>query len=248
MEYALPSARIQRGACSLGSPFPSVDSFSQTPFIASSRVLRYVNVLSLLLLFHCSICIGAPSQLTPQEQGALTKGEVLVENVRSESGIAGLRLSFLVAAPREEIWRTLLQYDKYTSIFPNVRHFTLVHGDDQGAKVRISIRVAGLDFEYILYRHYEKPGYRLTWRRLEGDLRRIEGRWEIYPTDNRIRQLVVHESFVDVALLIPSEVVRSLASDDAVAMAEHFRHWIESRHEVDKTDLRELQEEKDNYR
>jgi hypothetical protein len=77
-----------------------------------------------------------------------------------------------------------------------------------------------------LYRHYEKPGWRLTWRRLSGDLQRIEGSWEVRETPQPGVHLLVYESYVQVGGMMPTALIRWGAMQKAREMGQRLRQWI----------------------
>jgi hypothetical protein len=176
-----------------------------------------------LLLAFCSAIEASSSELNWH---ALWQGEVHVEALEHEAGFPGLRASFVVPAARERIWAVLLDYQHFPEIFPGIDKIHVLEHDAQGAKVAYWVDAMLQKYHYVLYRHYEKPGWRLTWRRLSGDLQRIEGSWEVRETPRRGMHLLVYESYVQVRGMVPTSLVRWGAMQKAREMGRRLRQWI----------------------
>jgi hypothetical protein len=88
-----------------------------------------------------------------------------------------------------------------------------------------------MSLHYVLYRHYIEPGRRLTWTRVDGDLERIEGTWEIRDTPQPDVYLIVFESYVKTGWLLPTSWVQGEALERTRAMGERLRAWIEAHRE-----------------
>jgi hypothetical protein len=181
------------------------------------------SLICSLLLVVCHAIAASSSELN---WSALWQGEVLVEAIEHEAGFPGLRACFVVPATRERIWAALLDYQHFPEIFPDIDKIHVLDHDAQGATVEFWVDAVLRKYHYVLYRHYEKPGWRLTWRRLSGDLQRIEGSWEVRETPWRGVHLLVYESYVQVGGVIPTSLVRWGAMRKARAMGERLRQWI----------------------
>jgi ribosome-associated toxin RatA of RatAB toxin-antitoxin module len=160
---------------------------------------------------------------------ALFAGEVVLETVQRPDGLDGLRASFAIGAPRERIWTVLLDYAHFPQIFPDIQDMRVLTHDQQGARVEYWVKALVSKYHYVLYRRYDEPGRRLTWTRLAGDLKRIEGSWEIHDTPRSDIQMLVYESYIDIGGVVPKVLVRAEAMRKARAMSERLRHWIEGR-------------------
>jgi ribosome-associated toxin RatA of RatAB toxin-antitoxin module len=144
--------------------------------------MYHTSLICSLLLLVCHTIEASNAAL---DWPALWHGEVLVETIDHDAGFPGLRASFVVPASRERIWAVLLDYQNFPEIFPDIDKIQVLEHDAQGAKVEYWVDAMLRKFHYVVYRHYEKPGWRLTWRRLSGDLQRIEGSWEVRETPRR---------------------------------------------------------------
>jgi hypothetical protein len=183
---------------------------------------RTILLVSLLLALAPAIA-AADDKMDWQ---ALFQGEVLVEAVENSVGLPGLRAMFVVPAPRERIWAVLLDYKNFSDIYTGIDKIQVLAHDAFGATVAFWVDAVVKKYHYVVYRHYEKPGWRLTWRRLSGDLQQIEGSWETRDTSERGVHLLVYESYVQVGGLIPTSLVRRSAMQKAREMGQRLRQWI----------------------
>ena len=181
---------------------------------------------AVLLLVETLLASG-PAVVGSVEWDTLLAGEVVVETVKHPEGFSGLRASFTVAATREHIWAVLVDYANFPKIFPDIQKMRVLTQDQDGAQVEYWISAILAHYHYVLYRRYEGPGRRLTWTRIGGDLKRIEGSWEIRDTPRPEAHLLVYESYVDIGGVIPTALVRLEATRKAREMGERLRHWIE---------------------
>ncbi len=156
-------------------------------------------------------------------------GEVLVKAVENAEGIPGVRAVFGISASKERIWAVLLDYDNYPKIFKGVRKTHVLEQAESSAKVEFWIKAVIVKHHYILDRQYEVPGRRLTWKRIAGDLKRIEGSWEIRDTPRADVNLLMYKSYVKVGRWIPTRLVRRIAMGKARDMGKRLRNWIEGR-------------------
>jgi hypothetical protein len=67
----------------------------------------------------------------------------------------------------------------------------------------------------------------LTWTRVAGDLKRVEGSWEIRETPRPDAQMLVYELYVDIGGIMPAALVRVEAMRRTREMGERLRSWIE---------------------
>jgi len=190
------------------------------------RWTRSVEYLALLILGMLLVMVPP---VASRDWALLFAGDVVVEAVKHPDGISGLRASFTVAAPRERIWAVLLDYANFPKIFPDIHDLRVLTHDPQGDQVEYWVNAVVSKYHYVLYRHYDEPGRRLTWTRVAGDLKRMEGSWEICDTPRSDVQMLVYESYIDIGGVVPKALVRMEAMRKAREMGERLRSWIEGR-------------------
>lgn len=182
-----------------------------------------------VLLMLGTLRAASPAVVSGADWDALLAGKVVVETVQHPDGFSGLRASFLVAAARERIWAVLIDYENFPKLFPDIDKMRLLAQDQYGAQVEFWVNAIVAHYHFVLYRRYEEPGRRLTWTQIAGDLKRIEGSWEIRDTPRPGVYLLVYESYVDPGGMIPTALVRLEAKRKARAMGQRLRHWLEGR-------------------
>jgi hypothetical protein len=186
--------------------------------------MYYTSLICSLLLVLCHTVEASNATL---DWPALWHGEVLVEAIDHDAEFPGLRAFFAISASRERIWAVLVDYQNFPEIFPDIDKIQVLERDAQGAKVEYWVHAVLRKYHYVVYRHYEKPGWRLTWRRLSGDLQRLEGSWEVRETPRPGVHLLVYESYVQVGGTVPTSLVRWGAMQKVRDMGQRLRQWIE---------------------
>jgi ribosome-associated toxin RatA of RatAB toxin-antitoxin module len=182
-----------------------------------------------VLLMVGALCASSPAVVGSVDWDTLFAGEVVVEKVQHPDGFSGLRGSFTVAASRERIWAVLVDYANFSKFFPDIQKMHVLAQDQHGAQVEYWINAILTHYHYVLYRRYDEPGRRLTWTRVAGDLKRIEGSWEIRDTPRPDVHMLVYESYVDIGGVIPTALVRLEATRKIREMGVRLRSWIEGR-------------------
>jgi len=190
---------------------------------AAAFVRRIASALLALLL---PLTLAAPAH-AGIDWARLLEGDILVDSVKSEDGLEGVRAVFAVTASRERIWEVLTDYENFQKAFPRIEELTVLEEDETGATIEFWGDAVVTDLHYVLRRSYVEPGHRLTWRRISGDLERIEGSWRIVEGPEPGVYALVYESFVDVGSAIVTWIVRLGAMNEARNMAARLRAWIE---------------------
>ncbi|MDH3468601.1 MAG: SRPBCC domain-containing protein [Gammaproteobacteria bacterium] len=171
-----------------------------------------------VLLFIC--VVFAPSE------GAATEELIIIEDVINDQGVHGLRATFHLQASRDAIWTLLTDYDRFKETFKGIRRIEIVDQDEQGARVRYTIKAWIFTFEYTLQRDYVRPYELITWRRTGGDFRVISGAWMILPGPRENLHEIVYESYVDVGFLIPTKLVRNRAAQELKKTVSRIRERL----------------------
>ena len=192
-----------------------------------------MNVYSVLIKTAIAIvtaigCCSANGQEGQYDWGALHRGEVLIDSVKSAQGVPGVRAVFVIEAPREKIWATLLDYDNFPKFFDGIDEMKVLHSDEKGARVEFWVDAVLKKLHYVLSRDYVTLGYELTWKRISGDLKDIQGSWKIEDTEDPERKLLIYDSYVDLGVPIVTWAIRIGAKKKAKEMAYRLRDWIES--------------------
>ena len=196
------------------------------PIPMPRKPLRLADAVITITIAGAMLLWSGSEQAAAADWEKLFSGEVLVEAVDSSDRLPGVRASFVVDAQPEAIWAALIDYENFTDIFKEMDKVHVLERDRDGAKVEFWLSLFWKQYHYVLYRHYESPGRKLTWQRVSGDLERIEGSWEIQQTPRASAQVVIYESYVDPGGLVPPAFVRWRSMGKARDMAKRLREWI----------------------
>jgi hypothetical protein len=184
------------------------------------------SLLFALLVSAFSFHVRAEALTTDWD--SLRAGAVIVQDIESDDGLPGVGATFLVRASRDQIWKVLVDHEHFREIFDGIERIEVLEEDRKGAKVAFWVDAVLEDLHYVLYREYTRRGHELRWKRLSGDLERIEGRWLIEDSPGLDEKLLVYRSFVKVGGIVPTRLVRFGAKRKAEEMGNRLRKWIES--------------------
>ena len=188
-------------------------------------ILRINKSVQVILLSFLSIT--AVANTVDYDWNALGQGQIIIEHVKDEHNAPGVRAVFLVKAKRDDIWGTLTDYDNYSQIFEGVNRAKLHDESEDGARLELWVDGILTEINFVLYRTYNKPRYKLTWKRVSGDMKDIRGSWQILDTSDPESKLLIYESFVEFGFPVLNWIIRPGAKQKAEKMAYRFREWIE---------------------
>jgi ribosome-associated toxin RatA of RatAB toxin-antitoxin module len=176
-----------------------------------SRYRPAVHVLSLVLFVFAQ----SPTSTVPPPVD-------VVELVDAE-GTPGLRASFDVDAEADLVLDLLWDVARFRTIFPDIKALDVVaRPDPQTVDVRFFVDAVVATPTYTLRRSLDRPGRRVTWRSIAGDLKKVAGSWSVVARTAHGSR-VVYESFVDTGLVGVSSVYRSLVLGRVEQMAGRVR-------------------------
>ena len=190
----------------------------------ASGLLYILSYALSLYLFLQGVAVAS----TDLDWERLLKGDIIVDSMSNGEGIPGVKLLMTVNASREQIWELLTDYENFSNTFKAVEKLKVLEQDSEGAYVEFWVDAVITKYHYILYRHYEKPQRRISWKRVSGDLKRIEGSWEIHDTPRPEAKLLIYNSYVKVESAIPKSWIRMGAMRQARAMGRHLRKTLEA--------------------
>lgn len=152
-------------------------------------------IMAVVLVFTgSSLSFGAPGAFgfSGDEMTRLMSGEVFSSAAVNGEGIEGVKVAFVVEASKKDVWNTITDYNHFHIIFGDV-HMKVIDEDRKGARVKASMFI----FNYIIYHRYDVFGERVSWYQESGDLKFVEGSWQIKPTSDPAKQLVLYENYID---------------------------------------------------
>jgi hypothetical protein len=193
-------------------------------------IISLFNHIACLALFRLSMLFISPLQPgTLPEVPAwdrLMQEEIIVEKIEDSLGLPGIRAMFTISASRDELWEMLTDYGNFPKIYGGIDSLSVLAEDEYSAKVEIYQTAFIRKLCYILQRNYVRRGYKLTWERISGDLKYIQGSWEILDSPDHNTKLVIYTSFFKYGGLVPTRLARNWAIPEVCGMAENARNWV----------------------
>jgi ribosome-associated toxin RatA of RatAB toxin-antitoxin module len=182
----------------------------------------------IFLLVVIMLTIGQASDANRKyDWETLFNRQVVIEKVQNNDGIPGVKALFVVNASKEKIWNCLLNYKKFPEIFETANNFKILKNDKHGAQIEYWIDVKFKKYKYVIYREYADPFHLITWKKIKGDLERVEGSWEIIDTPHIEEKLIIFTSFVEVGGFVPTNLILWSSISKAKTMAIRLRTWLE---------------------
>ncbi|WP_372781546.1 SRPBCC family protein [Phenylobacterium sp.] len=175
-----------------------------------------------LLLVIAALAVATPAaamELPPRAQAALDRGRPYAEVTTDADGSSGvIHAAIDIAAPPEAIWSVMTDCDLAPRMVANLKSCRIVERDPQGRwDVREQIsKMTFLPSIRSVFREDFEPPRRMTFHRVGGDLKVLEGEWLLTPHGDRTQ--VTYEARVAAPFSVPGWVAR-LALRHDVPMA-----------------------------
>lgn len=185
------------------------------------------------MVFLVLFLVKTPVCFSQDDISRLLNNEVIVKPVKNENGLPGVQAAFLIAGSREEIWRMLNDYNNYKSIYGGIDSLKVLHKDNKGAILEFwsdvgNWRHLGVKVHFVLQRNYDSVFHKLTWKRFSGDLKEIQGGWEILESSVPAKKLLIYRTFLKYGGVIPTSLIRKGAMNAAESMALRLRDWLKN--------------------
>lgn len=152
------------------------------------------------------------------------RAKPVVEALVDPQGVKGLRATFFVAAPPEQVLETLWDVDRFQTIFPDIESLqVLAERGDTSVDARFSVDAVFTKVSYTLRRELDRGKRSVTWHSIDGDVKLVRGSWTVEPTADPSVSRVIYTSFVDVGYVVPTGMVRDVAIGKVDQMAARVR-------------------------
>lgn len=148
-----------------------------------------------------------------------------IQEVEASDGVKGLKASFQVDQPRDVVFALLDDLDAFPRIFPNVMQVKVLKEDGPTREVYFKVDAVLSEAEYVLRRTSRRGEKRdsITWDLVRGDPTVVRGSWTLIDGDQPGTTKLLYQSFVDVAAVVPTSVVRDIAVGKVEDMADRIR-------------------------
>ncbi|HBN10028.1 MAG TPA: hypothetical protein DD435_15765 [Cyanobacteria bacterium UBA8530] len=147
----------------------------------------------LLLLAFFSLqtkALGLPAELSlsPGQVRELEKGEVVVQLLPTfRSTMKDVLTVGYVAAPLEEVWRVITDYQNYPRMFPGILKSEVrwKEGDDERHYSLLDYPWPFQDKWTINELHHDRGNRKILFHRIEGTVKELDGSWRLFPEGER---------------------------------------------------------------
>lgn len=133
--------------------------------------------------------------------------------------------SITVRATPAKVFGTIVSFEDYPKIFPEVKSVKVLKRNDDSAEVAF---VMDLIIKINLELRFDlKDRNKVAWSMIKGDnIRKNEGYWEISKTANGMTR-VVYFTETEFGWLVPGSVAKVLIEDHLPKMLKNLKSWVE---------------------
>ncbi len=160
-----------------------------------------------LLLFLIS---GSLFFSTAASGDALPPKDVVIETLPANGPAHGVKATGIIRSKPEAVWRTLTDYAAFPEYMPNVLESKVQREEGNISWVAIKFSVAVKYVNYVLKIVHERSAkpWKITWTRVEGDLKSIDGHYTLYeiPEGTRLEYVEI----VDSGSFVPGFIQEAL--------------------------------------
>jgi len=169
--------------------------------------------------------LGADGYFTGNSSNA---DDIVTKVIEKKNGVKGVMAQFDVSVSKERIWAMLTDHENITRISPNVNKIKVISEDKKGAFIEYWLDTKIMETNYVLHYYYTKKYYLLKWTRSSGDMKSINGSWQIKPlSKNRVRltytcYVVADGAFARVSNWIIERWAQAEAKEMALSMIKYM--------------------------
>ena len=182
-----------------------------------------------------AVCVGslfwsiaqlAAQPSAPPNWSALETGKIIVEQAKSARGTPGLRCELLVAGNENTLFDKLKNPDFFKASYSNIEKIKILRRYQNGAEVEFVLNAIVTKIHYVVARRFNRATYTVWWTKVSGDLKDIEGSWQLKPSPYKGKYLLVYESFVNPGV-VPPGLYLSFAKRKAESSLQRLRMLLE---------------------
>lgn len=135
----------------------------------------------------------------------------------------------VVRAPIELCFDTLVDFDRYPDWFRVIRTATVEMAEPEAGRWRVRYELDAIlkTITYTLAYESERPGL-LTWKMTEGDLKAIEGRYDLVELEPGLVEATCTQA-LDVGMWVPGIVRRAFERSAVADSVREFKQAAEAR-------------------
>lgn len=182
-------------------------------------------LLSLPLAAPAAAADTSPLSISSAERAQLERGEVVLLVAEERVG-ATASAAVLIRAPARRVWSVMTDCARAPEFVPHLRSCQVIERGEDRRVVEHRVKPYPLLPE-LTYRFEERweDRHRIVFHRTGGDLKAMEGAWELEPEGGRT--LVRYRLSMDPGFLVPRWAVRRALREDLPRLLEALRDRVE---------------------
>ncbi|MDY6934870.1 MAG: SRPBCC family protein [Spirochaetota bacterium] len=154
--------------------------------------------------------------------------KIIIEDLKNDEGIKGIRSTFLVKARLKDVWKWIRDVDYLPELFPAVKKVTLVQ------QVSANTIIWEYQFESAMgkkvlnvKRSIDDDNYQVKWKRTKGDMKYYAGGWNIKSSQKYSGWVEVqYSNFINAGTFIPYFLVKRNSKKNAEVMVHRLREFV----------------------
>jgi len=160
---------------------------------------------------------------------------MVVEALPANGSSRGVKATGIIRSKPEAVWRTLTDYPAFPEYMPNVLESKIQRQEGNVSWVTIKFSVTVKNVNYMLKIVHErnvKP-WKITWTRVEGDLKSIDGHYVLHETPEGTR--LEYVEMVDSGSFVPGFIQEALTKRSIPNLYKAVAERA-AKHEIDQNE------------
>jgi len=196
------------------------------------KILRTIMLVALITLLATPV---ARSEFTAEEWQRMKNGDVIITEVAAQNPDGSQRIDFLaklyIKATRQEVWKTIRDYNHYSEFMPRLTKATILKQEGQVYWVRYEVKVLWLRVVYHLRVEGVDPFKRIEFK-LDTDkknhIRNTYGYWILQDAPEGSGTVLSYSAYIDTGIPAPESLARKVAKSALPGVVKNVRKRIES--------------------
>lgn len=176
-----------------------------------------MKILPLLLL--CTLTPTVALDLTDEDKNKALEGEIVAKVIENKNGV-GIQALFVIRSPIEQVWALMNDMGFYHKVYPEYQKIALIEETPGSRTIEYEMRIAFATLRYTLRREYPSD-FTFTWKLVKGDLKRIEGKYELMALGSTMT-ILQYESFIETKYRIVDLIKNLRAIEEAKKAIRRF--------------------------
>jgi len=186
--------------------------------------MKKILLTSLAFSLLCAPVFSAETSLRDLKKGK----SVISEMIDPETNRAKTQLVFMVKATPDKVWKTLTDYEHYTEFMPTMEETKIRSRNDNFSIIFIKLKSPPfMEISYDMKRVYDKENYKITFKKVAGKIKDIDGSWKLESVDDKYTK-VTYLTSIDIGLPVPGFVLDYFSKNGLHKLADNIRKRVES--------------------